>query len=162
MTDIRLFIFISFTAELLELRAEKPSLHVVIIPGNPGIVQFYNLFAEAVYEMLDGCASVTAIGHISHTKKNWDLGRLFSLQDQIDHKVAFINQEIQNTEIPIFLVAHSIGSHMSLEVFRSLPERVKYCVGLYPFLSSNKESFPQTVIEKISTYNPLAYEKYHL
>ncbi|KAI3874509.1 hypothetical protein MKX03_004839 [Papaver bracteatum] len=148
--SLRLCNVSSFMTELLELSAENPSLHVVIIPGNPGIVQFYKHFVEGVYEMLDGFASVTAIGHISQTKKNWDSSRLFSLQDQIDHKVAFINQEIQNTEIPIFLVGHSIGSHMSLEVFRSLPERVKYCVGLYPFLSSNKESVAQTVIEKIS------------
>ncbi|XP_026418863.1 lipid droplet-associated hydrolase isoform X2 [Papaver somniferum] len=131
--SLRLCNVSSFMTELLELSAENPSLHVVIIPGNPGVVQFYKHFVEGVYEMLDGCASVTAIGHISQTKK-----------------VAFINQEIQNTEIPIFLVGHSIGSHMSLEVFRSLPERVKYCVGLYPFLSSNKESVAQKVIEKIS------------
>ncbi|RZC78563.1 hypothetical protein C5167_002794 [Papaver somniferum] len=169
--SLRLCNVSSFMTELLELSAENPSLHVVIIPGNPGVVQFYKHFVEGVYEMLDGCASVTgncgfayklqqlATFHklkrylhvfLDECALNWDSNRLFSLQDQIDHKVAFINQEIQNTEIPIFLVGHSIGSHMSLEVFRSLPERVKYCVGLYPFLSSNKESVAQKVIEKIS------------
>ncbi|PIN06034.1 hypothetical protein CDL12_21422 [Handroanthus impetiginosus] len=28
-----------------------------------------------------------AIGHISHSEKNWESEKLFSLQDQIDHKV---------------------------------------------------------------------------
>ncbi|OVA07111.1 Protein of unknown function DUF2305 [Macleaya cordata] len=148
--SLRLCNVSSSMTELLELKAENPSLHVLLIPGNPGVVQFYKEFVEAVYEMLGGCASVTAIGHISHTRKNWESGRLFSLEDQIDHKVAFINQEVQNTEIPLFLVGHSIGSYISLEIFRRLPEQVKYCIGLYPFLSLNKESFKQKVIGKIA------------
>ncbi|MCL7033565.1 hypothetical protein MKW94_007758, partial [Papaver nudicaule] len=57
--SLRLCNVSSHMTELLELRAEKPSLHVVIIPGNPGVVQFYEQFVEAVYELLDGCASVT-------------------------------------------------------------------------------------------------------
>ncbi|RZC84122.1 hypothetical protein C5167_046907 [Papaver somniferum] len=57
--SLRLCNVSSFMTELLELSAENPSLHVVIIPGNPGVVQFYKHFVEGVYEMLDGRASVT-------------------------------------------------------------------------------------------------------
>jgi len=59
----------SFATELLEIRSKEPSLHVLVIPGNPGIAAFYKDFVEALYESLRGQASITAIGHISHSQK---------------------------------------------------------------------------------------------
>ncbi|KAF5176380.1 Lipid droplet-associated hydrolase [Thalictrum thalictroides] len=140
----------SFTTELLEIQADNPSFHVLFIPGNPGVIIFYKEFLERVYEMLDGCASVTGIGHAGQTRKNWEHGRQFSLQEQIDHKVDFIKQEFQNTEFPLLLVGHSIGSYISLEVFKRNQEQVKYCIGLYPFLSLNKDSLYQSFIGKLA------------
>ncbi|KAG8646974.1 hypothetical protein MANES_09G048600v8 [Manihot esculenta] len=123
----------SYKTELLEICSDDPKLHVLFIPGNPGIVSFYKDFLESLYEFLGGSASVTAIGHISHTKKNWEHGRLFSLQQQIDHKVG-----------------HSIGSYISIETLRKTPEKVKYCIGLYPFLMLNPLSEKQTDIKKVA------------
>ncbi|XP_021892484.1 uncharacterized protein LOC110810583 isoform X7 [Carica papaya] len=77
----------SHTTELLEIQADDPTFHVLFIPGNPGVITFYKEFVESLYELLGGNASVTAIGHISHTKKDWERGKLFSLEEQIDHKV---------------------------------------------------------------------------
>jgi hypothetical protein len=86
----------SFATDFLEIRAKEPSVHVLVIPGNPGIVAFYKDFVEELYENLGGQASITgkcgviyaffvwtiyvaccllinfhyaAIGHISHSKK---------------------------------------------------------------------------------------------
>ncbi|KAK4272689.1 hypothetical protein QN277_021207 [Acacia crassicarpa] len=113
----------SYTTELLEIRAEDPSFHVLLIPGNPGVVAFYVHFIEFLYEQLGGNASITAIGHISHTMKDWERGRLFSIEEQINHKVVFIREELQNADIPILLVGHSIGAYISLEVFKRWPEK---------------------------------------
>ncbi|KAF5473918.1 hypothetical protein F2P56_005864 [Juglans regia] len=138
-----------YMTELLEIRADDPKLHVLFIPGNPGIVAFYKDFVESLYEFLGGHASVTAIGHVSHTKKNWERGRLFSLEEQILHKVDFINQELENLEVPILLVGHSIGSYMAIDVFRRSSEKVTYCIGLYPFLAVNPQSRWQSIVGKI-------------
>ncbi|KAJ9184552.1 hypothetical protein P3X46_004266 [Hevea brasiliensis] len=116
----------------------------------PGVVSFYKDFLESLYELLGGSASVTAIGHISHTKKNWEHGRLFSLQQQIDHKVDFIEQELKNIGVPIVLVGHSIGSYISIETLRRSSEKVKYYIGLYPFLMLNPLSEKQISIKKIA------------
>ncbi|XP_054803302.1 uncharacterized protein LOC129306639 isoform X2 [Prosopis cineraria] len=137
-----------YTTELLEIHADDPSFHVLLIPGNPGVVTFYVDFIEFLYEQLGGSASITAIGHISHTKKDWERGRLFSLEEQINHKIVFIREELQNADIPILLVGHSIGSYISIEVFKRSPEKVKYCVALYPFLTLNQKSRKQTNIVK--------------
>ncbi|KAF5473916.1 hypothetical protein F2P56_005863 [Juglans regia] len=121
-----------YMTELLEIRADDPKLHVLFIPGNPGIVAFYKDFVESLYEFLGGHASVTAIGHVSHTKK-----------------VDFIIQELENLEVPILLVGHSIGSYMANDVFRRSSEKVTYCIGLYPFLAVNSQSWWQSIIGKI-------------
>ncbi|XP_064967962.1 uncharacterized protein LOC135582277 isoform X1 [Musa acuminata AAA Group] len=139
-----------FPIELLEMRSEESSLHVLLIPGNPGIVLYYKDFVEAIYQLLEGQASVTAIGHICHAAKDWEHGRMFSLEEQINHKVDFIEQEYQNSEHPLILVGHSIGSYICLEIFKRLQQQVKYVIGLYPFLSLNKSSLKQSMIGLIS------------
>ncbi|OWM82567.1 lipid droplet-associated hydrolase isoform X2 [Punica granatum] len=139
-----------FTTELLEVRSEDPTLHVLFIPGNPGVITFYKDFLESLYELLGGSMSVTAVGHISQSQKDWEKGRLFSLQEQIDHKVDFIRQEMQDTEVPIILVGHSIGSYISIKVFQKSPKKVIYCIGLYPFLKLNPDSVQQSIIKKLA------------
>ncbi|WVZ09091.1 hypothetical protein V8G54_022437 [Vigna mungo] len=149
-----------YVSEVLEIRAEAPKLHVLLVPGNPGVtlivylpdyvsmlgvVLFYKDFVEFLYELLEGTASVTtAIGHVSHSRKfvsytefcfqDLEHGRMFSLQEQIDHKIDFIRQELQNIEIPILLVGssishvgHSIGSYISIEMFKKSPEKKELC-----------------------------------
>ncbi|XXG88512.1 hypothetical protein AAC387_Pa12g0706 [Persea americana] len=147
---LRLSNISSFKAELLEIHSEDPSLHIFLVPGNPGVVSFYKDFVEEVFELLDGNASITAIGHTSHTGKYLDFGRLFSLQDQINHKVDLIKQEVANKEIPIILVGHSIGSYISLEIFKRLQQQVKYYIGLYPFMTMNEKSSRQSRLVKIT------------
>lgn len=148
--SLRLCSISSFTTEVLEMRSEDPSLHILFIPGNPGAVSFYKEFVEEVFELLEGNASVTAIGHISHTMKNWEHGSLFSLHDQIIHKMDFIKQELSSKAVPIILVGHSIGSYISLEIFKRLPQQVKYAIGLYPFLTMNTNSLVQSWLVKIT------------
>lgn len=134
------------------MHSEEPSLHILLIPGNPGIVSYYKDFVEALYELLEGQASITAIGHISHSRKDLERGKMFSLEEQINHKIDFIEQELQNSEVPIILVGHSIGSYISLEIFKRLPQQlqVKYVIGLYPFLTLNRNSTKQSMIGMVA------------
>ncbi|KAL0333519.1 UNVERIFIED_CONTAM: Lipid droplet-associated hydrolase [Sesamum angustifolium] len=139
-----------FKTDLIVIPSHDPALHVLFIPGNPGVISFYTDFLELLYESLGGTASVTAIGHISHSEKNWESGRLFSLQEQIDHKISFIEQELQDVEVPIVLVGHSIGSYISLEIFKRSQEKVVFCIGLYPFLALNTASKTQASIRRLA------------
>ncbi|KAL5739944.1 hypothetical protein ACOSQ2_029124 [Xanthoceras sorbifolium] len=152
----------SYTTELLEIQADNPTLHVLLIPGNPGVIAFYKDFLESLYELLGGSASITAIGHIAQTKKNWECGRLFSLQEQIDHKMDFIRQELPNNEVPVILVGHSIGSYISVEMLRRCSEKVIYCIGLYPFLVLNLQSVQQSIIGKIAASSIISAALSHI
>ncbi|CAI0391197.1 unnamed protein product [Linum tenue] len=116
----------SYTTELLEIEADNPTLHVVVVPGNP------------------------AIGYIGHTKENWENGKLFSLQEQIDHKVDFICQELQDTKVPIVLVGHSIGSYITMEMLRRKGDMVIYTIGLYPFIMVNPLSKKQAKVRNMT------------
>ncbi|KAG0457918.1 hypothetical protein HPP92_023075 [Vanilla planifolia] len=135
-----------FSTELLEVIPEEPSLNVLLIPGNPGVISFYKEFVEALYENLGGYASITAIGHISHSRQDTANGRLFSFQEQINHKVDFIKQGLRNNHLPIILVGHSIGSYISMEIFKRFPDQVAFAIFLYPFLSLNPRSLRQCMI----------------
>ncbi|GMN39520.1 hypothetical protein TIFTF001_008748 [Ficus carica] len=149
--NFRLCNVTGFTTELLEICADEPAFHVLFIPGNPGVVTFYIDFVESLYELLGGHGSVTAVvGYISHTMQNWEQGMVFTLQEQIDHKVVFIEQELTNNKVPIILVGHSIGAYASIEILKRIPKKVFYCIGLYPFLAVNPESRDQFIIDKIS------------
>ncbi|GAB2300745.1 hypothetical protein Dimus_034782 [Dionaea muscipula] len=148
--DFRLCNVSGYMTELLEIEARNPRFHVLFIPGNPGIVTFYKDFLESLYEELEGSASVTAIGHICQTSKDWEHGRRFSLQEQIFHKLDFIDHKLQSKEVPIILVGHSIGSYISLEMFKRAPRKVIYCIGLYPFLAVNTNSSKQTAIRRLA------------
>ncbi|EPS69611.1 hypothetical protein M569_05154, partial [Genlisea aurea] len=135
--------------DLIEIRAPDPALHVLFIPGNPGVVSFYTDFLVCLYELLGGTASVTGIGHTSHFEKNWGHGHLFSLQEQVDHKARFMEQEFKNVEVPIVLVGHSIGSYMCIELFKRRRDKVRYCICLHPFLAVNRASLTQASIAKL-------------
>ncbi|CAI9289749.1 unnamed protein product [Lactuca saligna] len=136
--------------ELVEIHATNPRFHVLFIPGNPGVVSFYTDFLESLYEQMGETASITGIGYISHSEKDWEHGRLFGLKEQIDHKINFIQQELQSIEVPLILIGHSIGSFMSLEIYKRIPEKVAYIFALYPFLAVDTKSQQQSIIKKIS------------
>ncbi|KAL7092289.1 hypothetical protein ACP275_12G156900 [Erythranthe tilingii] len=153
--SLRLINVSGFKTDLLEIHSRNPRLHVLFVPGNPGVVSFYTEFLESLYELLGGTASVTAIGHISHSQKDWESGRLFSLQEQINHKINFIEQELRDVKVPIVLVGHSIGSYISLEIFKRSQEKVVYCIGLYPFLAVDTASSIQSSIRRISASSSL-------
>ncbi|GAU17475.1 hypothetical protein TSUD_340180 [Trifolium subterraneum] len=130
--NFRLCNLSNYTSEILEIQADAPSLHVLFVPGNP------------------------AIGQVSHSRKDLEHGKLFSLQEQIDHKIDFIKEELQDIKIPIILVGHSIGAYISIEMFKKSLEKVKYYIGLYPFLTLNPHSTTQSIIGKIAQSQILA------
>ncbi|XP_020573349.1 lipid droplet-associated hydrolase [Phalaenopsis equestris] len=158
---MRICLVSGFSTELLEVESEAATLNVLVIPGNPGVVSFYKDFVEALYEQLGGCASITAIGHVSQSRQDMAYGRLFSFQEQINHKVGFI-KELQNKHLPIILVGHSIGSYICIEILKRFPEQEIFSILLYPFLTLNTSSLRQRMIGMLSRSSLLSATISHI
>ena len=63
----------------------------------------------------------------SEQERDW-----FSLEDQIDHKLAFL-QETAPNKTSLYLVGHSIGCHVILKMLKHVvPSRVKKIFLLFP------------------------------
>ncbi|KZV15138.1 hypothetical protein F511_34643, partial [Dorcoceras hygrometricum] len=137
-----------YKADLLEIHCQDPTFHVLFIPGNPGVISFYTEFLESLFELLGGKACVTGKKRLNFFP-NWESGRLFSLQEQIEHKISFIEHVFQDAS-PIVLVGHSIGSYISLELLTRYKEKIMYCICLYPFLATDTASSTQATIRRIA------------
>lgn len=165
--------------DFLEIRCERPVVRVLVIPGNPGVVQFYENFASTLFRELGGSASITVISHIAHTELDWENGGLFSLAQQIEHKIQFLEGQMapedlatnlpgginrepvdrrqtdDSESVPWILVGHSIGAHISLQLLRKFgPTKICHVAGLYPFLEVNTESTEQAMLNRLAHIAP--------
>nr|CAD1824584.1 unnamed protein product [Ananas comosus var. bracteatus] len=124
----------SYSTELLEINSKEPLMQILFIPGNPGIVSFYRDFLEALYENLEGHASITAIGHISQGERIWSAERCFPCKNKLVIRSIILNKSSELVNFDSIRLQH----------------QVKYFIGLYPFLTLNKESEKQALIGKIA------------
>jgi len=118
---------------------------VLVVPGNPGISHLYIPFARKIFElgrkMLDvsvvsnagqspGCYKASsATGSYSSKASDW-----FCLQDQVKHKLAYLEQEAAERN-SLILIGHSIGCLVVLKMMEKLdPTRVKKVILLFPVI----------------------------
>lgn len=98
---------------------------VLFICGNPGLVNYYSLFLSTISSSLPS-AAVYGIGHLNHSTSIKPGDRIATLREQVDHKIRFVDEldqqyKFTQGQTKLVLIAHSIGSWISLEVtFSSL------------------------------------------
>eukprot|EP00887_Chlorella_sp_A99_P001823 scaffold19.g1823.t1 len=74
-----------YRTETLEISADgPPALLCVVIPGNPGVAQFYETFVTRLHAALGGAAHVLAVSHLGMDRQQrWTPpGKLFHLEEQ--------------------------------------------------------------------------------
>ena len=131
--------------------AAAKSQHFVILPGNPGVAQFYEQFAHDVHRELRGAYHVHCVSYAGHQLNARERGqtgdadaRLHGLLDQAPHHLAFLNHLCQSataggasTAAPprIVLFGHSIGASVALQMMRQRPDLdVAHVFCGFPFL----------------------------
>ncbi|KAJ8326164.1 hypothetical protein QVD99_002314 [Batrachochytrium dendrobatidis] len=150
--------------EVLYMRASKHTSNIkhvaILYPGNPGIIQYYQQYAEALYRHFDGELEIVGcsyLGHASYIANNDS--KIYSLDDQITHKVLFF--DVVKAQYPastnFILIGHSLGTYMSLKVlsFRQDCSIVKI-VALFPTLHSMSAS-PNGRKASVYTFPPIRY-----
>lgn len=120
---------------------------VLIVPGNPGVVEFYEVFARGLFQALGRSADVVVVSHGNHVRRADPLARAalrargapwryrhLHLQEQVQHKVAVVrDMQARRPDARLFLVGHSIGAHLVLQIMRHVPEaQLGLAVLLYP------------------------------
>lgn len=117
----------------------RPPL-LVIIPGSPGMGHFYLPFASKLFAIGQGRYDVSVVSHAGHspghykdtstnpqlpgdstTRESPSDGRTdwYCLEDQIAHKLAFIEEEGKSRD-SIILIGHSIGCWMILKMLQQI------------------------------------------
>lgn len=114
---------------------------ICIIPGNPGLVDYYESFAQELNQTTN--LPVVAVSHTGHMfysdgleGDNWPSA---SLDTQITHKLKFIEEHLMTDQAKfqnVIFVGHSIGCYCILEILGNIrPElksRVKKAFLLFP------------------------------
>ncbi|XP_021347211.1 lipid droplet-associated hydrolase-like [Mizuhopecten yessoensis] len=131
----------------------------LIIPGNPGVIQYYERFMECLYWASEGEVPVWGVSHTGHVYDPSNLAKRsspsqhesqssrpstdslnngqhadepFTLKGQINNKIEFINKHVPE-DVRLILLGHSIGCYMILKMLDALsPRRVFRCFLLFP------------------------------
>jgi pimeloyl-ACP methyl ester carboxylesterase len=124
---------------LLYKSVSPSSKHIIIIPGNPGVVNFYLEFASTIFEGFRKLCSVHVVGHGGHGRAG---GKHTNVSDNIALKLAYMEDLIErdnNTELVI--IGHSLGSYMAVNLLRNISARhVQSVVCLFPCMKDFKGS----------------------
>ncbi|KAH3740223.1 lipid droplet-associated hydrolase-like [Dreissena polymorpha] len=111
----------------------------LVIPGNPGVIEFYKSFMEKLYDNYQGTIPVLGVSHAGHVKPpdgnqalyNKLSYELCTLSGQIRHKIAFIDENIPKS-VKLILIGHSIGCYIILKILDQLEHSVLRCFLLFP------------------------------
>lgn len=114
---------------------------MIMFPGNPGSVIFYEDFAALLHSHE---FDVLVMGFAGHSLVDYNEGRRFSLQDQIDTAHQFVGEVLasraaQEYAGSIYVSGHSIGGTVALHMLARFPQ-FKLYFGLCPVVSRIAES----------------------
>ncbi|CAO3651359.1 unnamed protein product [Cunninghamella echinulata] len=97
----------------------KKKTVILFVPGNPGL-------------------AISHLGHSHGTHSEKEPQRVYSLQEQIDHKVACFDQlkkENQDIDTQYILMGHSLGAYICSEVLkRRQQDNIIQSIALFPAL----------------------------
>ncbi|RWS02675.1 lipid droplet-associated hydrolase-like isoform X1 [Dinothrombium tinctorium] len=115
------------TKHAVNIRSELSSHKyvIVMIPGNPGIIEYYKFFLACIYSLLKiPIIGISFAGHVNLPSNlaHSSSSDYFSLNGQILHKLLFIETYIPKN-VKIILIGHSIGAYMILLLLKTLDNR---------------------------------------
>ncbi|XP_054775280.2 lipid droplet-associated hydrolase-like isoform X1 [Lytechinus pictus] len=108
-----------------------PKVLFLVIPGNPGVAEFYEVFCQTLYKASSYTIPAWAISHAGHSEVPCSLqeklkatdrdDEVYNLQQQIEHKMAFIEDYIP-PGVKLILIGHSVGCYIIVDLIRRMPK----------------------------------------
>ena len=71
-------------------------MKIILIPGCPGLIQFYDEFLEELYKLTKGKIDILGFSHANHFENASPI--TFSLDQQIHHKKEILKQQISQSK----------------------------------------------------------------
>lgn len=130
-------------------RNKKHRLAYVVIPGNPGCIQFYEKFAHTLCTATS--VPVWGVSHTGHAQAQKTDAVLHprvtecGLEMQIQHKIEYLQKEVFPNVEHVILIGHSIGCYIILQILNRLKdeqsyEKIRKGVLLFPTIERMKET----------------------
>lgn len=140
-------VFISDTGVQSQVTRYPPSgshtdataTHVILVPGNPGIVTYYQPFMRSLWQRLSRRDTsnfhLHAIGIPGHDFKSLNAHSRYGISDHVDFYLSYIQhvvcaggkqqqQQQEENKPNIVLLGHSYGSFLALKIIEKLPSSV--------------------------------------
>ncbi|KAJ7341485.1 hypothetical protein JRQ81_005637, partial [Phrynocephalus forsythii] len=128
-----------------------PKVLFLVIPGNPGFSEYYQVFIQTLYRGLKQQYPVWVVSHAGHCQvpnglkmteetDNSDIDDVFGLRGQVEHKLSFLRKNVPN-DVKLVLIGHSIGSYIALQIMNLAPDlEILRCVHLFPTIERMAQS----------------------
>jgi len=124
---------------------ERFSMLFVIVPGNPGCIKFYERFSEVLVDNTN--IPVWGISHTGHAMSECGVRHpaveQCGLQEQIEHKIQYLNEEVFPATDKVVLIGHSIGCYIILQILdrmRSSEQKFFKSILLFPTIERMRVS----------------------
>ncbi|KAG0205670.1 hypothetical protein BGX28_002741 [Mortierella sp. GBA30] len=106
-------------------KGEEHSTVLLMIPGNPGLIDYYIPFLQTVHDTCQGRIDIFGASHLGHSAGSHviDPSRLYSLEEQVENKIAILDRlrEMYPAGTRFILAGHSMGSWLALRVLKARP-----------------------------------------
>ncbi|KAF2072341.1 hypothetical protein CYY_006336 [Polysphondylium violaceum] len=139
----------------------ESNIKIIVVPGNPGVVDFYYDFIKHLYSNLK--LDIIAVSHLGHCGK---IQESFSVEEQIEHKALFLDWLLKyrfndQKDIKFVLIGHSVGSYVSLKVLKRYGDKypIQTVCNLFPTFRNLYEGlspFIKMVVMRSSTRSAIS------
>ncbi|KAF9113421.1 hypothetical protein BGX27_001596 [Mortierella sp. AM989] len=107
------------------LPEEQGHTVLFMLPGNPGLIDYYIPFLQTVHDTCQGKIDIFGASHLGHSAGSHitDSSRLYTLEEQVESKIAIVDRlrEMYPSGTRFVLAGHSMGSWLALQVLKARP-----------------------------------------
>ncbi|EJD45807.1 hypothetical protein AURDEDRAFT_114075 [Auricularia subglabra TFB-10046 SS5] len=107
---------------------------ILFVPGNPGILAFYDPFFESLYDELGKKVSILAHAHLGHTPKG-PQSTTIGLLEQLDALLQVVDACSTHGYERVTLIGHSVGAWLAVQTMKQRLSNVDRVFTLFPTIS---------------------------
>ncbi|GAM26030.1 hypothetical protein SAMD00019534_092050, partial [Acytostelium subglobosum LB1] len=112
-------------------------IKIIVVPGNPGLIEFYIEFIKTLYTNLNGQYDIIGVSHLGHCGQ---IQEQFTVEEQIEHKAIFL-EHLRDKRygsikdgVKFVLIGHSVGSYVSIKLVSRYSDQFNFVkkINLFP------------------------------